>query len=204
MNLKLHSVSIALCALVALALIASPAEAKKEIKNWPCKSALTDDIPASVIWNPAPKLDPSWEEDEGVRKIVQYAIDPANPPSEGKDAIAEYAATLGADKDKRLVQVFTGLLAETNVFHTIVISGIRNFIIKAKILADVVAENDAEINDPNTSAQRKKDVEVARASNFHDMDDAEEEAEFLCHRYDYVEKKLGLLTDQLRAEMTKK
>jgi len=204
MNLKLHSVSIALYALAALALTASPALALKEIKNWPCSSALTDEIPAEVVWSPPPKLDPSWEEDEGVRKIVQYAIDPANPPSEGKNAIAEYAATLGADKDKRLVQVFTGLLSETNVFHTIVISGIRNFIITAKILRDEVELNDSEINDPNVDAQRKKDVEVARASNFHDMDDAEEEAEFLCHRYDYVEKKLGLLTDQLRAEMTKK
>jgi len=193
-----------MCALAALALTASPALAMKEIKNWPCESALTDEIPAEAVWSPPPKLDPSWEEDEGVRKIVQYAVNPENPPGDGKDAIAEYAATLGADKDQKLVQVFTGLLSETNIFHTIVVSGIRNFIIKAKILQDEVKLNDSEINDPNVEPQRKKDVEVARASNFHNMDDAEEEAEFLCRRYDYVEKKLGLLTEQVRAEMTKK
>ncbi len=204
MNMKRFILTLPICAFLALAFTASTAEAKRKVKNWPCESSLTEDISAEAVWSPPPALDPSWQEDEGVRTVVQYAVNPENPPSGGRDAIAEYAATLGPDKDKKLVQIFTGILEEMNTFHDIIVAGIRNFIIKAKVLESMVEENDAELNDPNVDEKRKADVKEARFWNFANMDDAEEEAEFLCTRYDYVEKKLSKLTEQIRSEMTNK
>ncbi len=196
---------IFLAALAALALATASARART-IDNWPCKMPYAEEIAAQSVWDAPPplRLDASWRDDDAVLKVVGYAIDPENNPERGKKAISALARKAGAGREKVLVKVFTGLVEETNGYYRIVIAGIRNFIIKAKILAGAVDANDAEIRALGASeadTARRRDIKQARFWNFRNMDDAEEEAEFLCHRLSYLKIKLRRLTEQIRAEM---
>lgn len=196
---------LVLAALAAFSLAATDAWART-IENWPCRTPYAEEIPAASVWESPPKLRlaASWRDDDAVLKVVGYAVNPENNPERGKKAISALARKAGAGRDDVLVKVFTGLVEETNGYYRIVIAGIRNFIIKAKILAGAVDANDAEIRALGASEAdkaRRRDVKQARFWNFRNMDDAEEEAEFLCHRLSYLKKKLRRLAEHIRAEM---
>ncbi len=194
-----------LAALAAFSLAATGAWART-IENWPCRIPYAEEIPATSVWESPPplRLDASWRDDEAVRTVVRYAVDPENRPERGMEAISALARTAGAGRDGALVKVFTGLVEETNGFHRIIVTGIRNFILKAKILAEEVDANDAEIKaltGSEADKARRHAIKEARFWNFRNMDDAEEEAEFLCRRLRDLEKKLRRLAEHTRAEM---
>ena len=194
-----------LAALAAFSAAATGAWART-IENWPCRIPYAEEIPAASVWQSPPplRLDASWRDDEAVRTVVRYAVDPENRPERGMEAISALARTAGAGREEALVKVFTGLVEETNGFHRIIVTGIRNFILRAKILAEAVDANDAEIKaltGSETDKARRRAIKEARFWNFRNMDDAEEEAEFLCRRLGYLEKKLRRLAEHTRAEM---
>jgi len=159
-------------------------------------------IPATAVWDDPPALDAAWERDAEVRQVVYFAVNPENRPERGKEAISEFAAAAGETKKEALIKVFSGLLAETNSLYGITVVGIRSFILRAKILNEEVAENDAKLAAlSDADVEQRQGLQQARFWNFRNMDDAEEEAEFLCRRLNYLEEKLGLLTERVRAEM---
>ena len=87
-----------------------------------------------------------------------------------------------------------------------VIEGVRDFVLRAKILRDAVSRNDAALAalpaeiGPGMEAHRRAYAQ-ARLLNARSMDDAMEEAEFLCHRYGYLDRKLRELTAAIRAAL---
>jgi hypothetical protein len=99
--------------------------------------------------------------------------------------------------------VFAGLLDQFNLLRGFVIEGVRDFIVRAKILREAVARNEAAAAaaPPQAQEQQRRDHLEARASDARQMDDALEEAEFLCHRYGYLDKKLRELTAGIRAAL---
>ena len=86
------------------------------------------------------------------------------------------------------------------------IEGVRDFVLRAKILRHAVAQNDAALaalfaeGGARTDAQRRA-YSQARLLNARSMDDAMEEAEFLCRRYGYLDRKLRELTAAIRAAL---
>lgn len=174
-----------------------------ESAKWPCKRPYVEALSAEVAWGGTPpRPEGDWREDAGVSKLVLYATNPEINPDRGRAAIAEFAQNGGPDNDHALVLAFHGMLEEMNTYYGIIMTGIRNFTIRAKILEEAVAENDAALAAlPEESGEARRELRVARMWNFRNMDDAEEEAEFQCHRLAYLEKKLGLLAEKLRSEM---
>jgi hypothetical protein len=187
--------------------LAAPAAAQ-DIRDWPCDAPLAERFDPVQVWGgPLPRpLPEGWRQDPAVRDAVEFAANPENPPGQGAKQIAAFAAPLGAEREERLLLVFAGLLDQFNLLRGFVIEGVRDFVLRAKILRDTVAQNDAALaalpadGGARVEAQRRAYAQ-ARSLDVRSMDDAMEEAEFLCRRYGYLDKKLRELTASIRAAL---
>jgi hypothetical protein len=151
-------------------------------------------------------LPDGWRQDAAVREVVEFAANPENPPSQGAKRITAFAASLGAEREEReerLMMAFAGLLDQFNLLRGFVIGGVRDLVLRAKILHEAIDRNEAAVSALPTEAregQRQGYLE-ARSWDARRMDDAMEEAEFLCRRYGYLDKKLRELTASVRAAL---
>ena len=176
------------------ALCTAPAVAE-EIRDWPCDLPLAERFVPAEVWDAAlPTAAPGdWREDPGVREVVEFAANPENPPNQGAKKITAFAASLGAGREQRLLLVFAGLLEQFNL--------LRGFVIEEAVaqndraLAALPADGAAEVE------ERRRGYLEARAWDVRSMDDAMEEAEFLCHRYAYLDRKLRQLTKTVRSAL---
>jgi hypothetical protein len=112
-------------------------------------------------------------------------------------------APLGAERDERLMTVFAGLLDLFNLLRGFAIEGVRDFVLRAKILRAAIHRNEAAVAALPAEAreEQRQDYLEARSWDARRMDDALEEAEFLCRRYGYLDKKLRELTARIRAAL---
>jgi hypothetical protein len=180
----------------------------EEIRDWPCDAPLAERFDPVQVWgSPFPSsLPEGWRQDPGVRQVVEFAANPENPPDQGSEQIVAFAAPLGADREERLLLLFAGLLEQFNLLREFVIEGVRDFVLRAKILRDGIAQNDAALaalaakSGARVEAQRRA-YEQARLLDARSMEDALEEAEFLCRRYGYLDRKLRELTAAIRAAL---
>jgi hypothetical protein len=157
------------------------------------------------VWGSAlPRpLGEGWRQDAAVRGVVEFAADPENPPRQGAKRIAAFAAPLGTDREERLMMVFAGLLDQFDQLRGFVIEGVRDFVLRAKILREAIDRNEAAVAALPAEAheEQRQDYLEARSWDARRMDDALEEAEFLCRRYGYLDKKLRELTARIRAAL---
>jgi hypothetical protein len=180
----------------------------EEIRDWPCDAPLAERYEPTQVWGgalPRP-LPERWRDDAAVREVVEFAANPENPPGPGAERIAAFAAPLGAEREERLMMVFAGLLDQFNLLHAFVIEGVRDFVLRAKILREAIERNEAAV--AALPPEGKAEVETQRRgyleARFWDarrMDDALEEAEFLCRRYAYLDEKLRRLTEAVRSAL---
>ena len=194
------------CSLMVV-LAGAPAVAE-EMRDWPCDAPLAESFEPVQVWgSPLPNSLPGgWRQDQGVREVVEFAANPENPPGEGAKRIVAFAAQLGAEREERLLLLFAGLLDRFNLLRAFALEGVRDFVLRAKILRDAVSRNDAALAalpaeiGPGMEAQRRAYAQ-ARSLDARSMDDAREEAEFLCRRYGYLDRKLRELTAAIRAAL---
>jgi hypothetical protein len=193
------------CSLIVV-LSAAPAAAEV-IRDWPCDAPLAEKFDPVQVWGSSlPRsLPEGWRQDPGVRQVVEFAANPENPPAHGAKQIVAFAAPLGADREERLLLLFAGLLDKFNLLREFALGGVRNFVLRAKILRRAVAQNDAALaalaeGGARVDAQRRA-YGQARSIDARSMDDAMEEAEFLCRRYVYLDTKLRELTAAIRAAL---
>jgi hypothetical protein len=194
------------CSLI-IVLSGAPAAAE-EIRDWPCEAPFAERFDPVQVWgSPLPSsLPEGWRRDPGVRELVEFAANPENPPAEGAKQIVAFAAPLGTEREQRLLLLFAGLLDKFNLLREFVLEGVRDFVLRAKILRDAVAQNDAALaalsaeGGARVEAQRRA-YSQARSLDARNMDDAMEEAEFLCRRYGYLDRKLRELTAAIRAAL---
>ena len=190
-----------------IVVLAAPVAAQ-EIRDWPCDAPLAERFDPVQVWgSPLPSpLPEGWRENAAVREVVAFAANLENPPDQGAKRITAFAALLGAEREERLLLVLAGLLEQFNLLREFVIEGVRDFVLRAKILRDAVAQNDAALAalsaeaGARVGAQRRAYAQ-ARSLDSRSMDDAMEEAEFLCRRYAYLDRKLRELTAAIRAAL---
>jgi hypothetical protein len=180
----------------------------EEIRDWPCPQPLAEHAAPEAVWGgPLPATLPDgWRDDDDVRAVVEFAANPENPPSQGAREIADFADDLGADRRERLMLVFAGLLQRFDTLRGFLIGGVRDFVLRAKILDEAVARHDSALAALPTSgdtavAEKRRGFEEARFWDARSLDDALEEAEYLCHRYAYLDEKLRRLVQVVRSEL---
>ena len=204
-NPRVRRLLTACCLWIASCAAAAAAE---EIRDWPCDAPLAERFDPVPVWgSPLPSpLPEGWRQDPGVRQLVEFAANPENPPDQGAKQIVTFAAPLGAEREERLLLLFAGLLDRFNLLREFVIEGVRDFVLRAKILRDAVVQNDAALaalpteGGARVEAQRQA-YDQARSLDARSMDDAMEEADFLCRRYGYLDRKLRELTSAIRAAL---
>lgn len=188
--------------IVPLALLAVPALAAQPIRDWPCDLPLAEHFDPEAVWGGAlpAALPDEWRGDPTIEELVAYSANPENSPRLGSQRIAAFADTLDDDPTAALLRVYAGLLEETDVLRGFLIDGVRDFIVRAKILDASVERHEQQL------AALPADADETTREGFHqalfwderNLDDALDEAEFLCHRYAYLDKKLRRLTAAIR------
>ncbi len=192
-------------ALAAAWLLAAPA-AGEEIRDWPCERPFAERFVAEEVWGgrlPGPLPD-DWRADPLVSDVVEFAAHPENTPNQGSTRIRAFADGLGNDRQAPLLGVFAGLLEEFDIQRGFVIEGVRDLVVRAKIIGEAVENNEAALAalptdaGPEVEEQRQAQQE-ARFWNARNMDDALDDARFLCRRYAYLDEKLRRLSAAIRA-----
>jgi hypothetical protein len=176
-----------------------------EIRDWPCDAPFAERFEPAPVWGGAlPRsLPEGWRQDAAVREVVEFAADPENTPGQGAKRIAAFAAPLGAEREERLMLVFAGLLDQFNLLRGFVIEGVRDLVLRAKILREAIDRNQAAAaalpaeGGAGVEEQRRGHLE-ARFWDARRLDESLEEAEFLCRRYAYLDEKLRQLSAALR------
>jgi hypothetical protein len=193
--------------LAVISCAAAPVRAE-EIRDWPCEQPLAERFVAEKVWGgalPAP-LPEDWRSDTRVAEVVALAASPENRPTTGAQAIEQLAGRLDGDRQEVLLAVFAGLLEQFNRQRGFVIGGVRDFVVRAKILQEAIDKNTTELaalpdNGGGAVEEQRKGYREARAFDARTQDDALDEAEFLCRRYAYLEEKLRDLIRAIRAAL---
>jgi hypothetical protein len=194
-------------ALAVAGWVALPARAEP-IRDWPCERPLAERFVPEEVWGgplPAP-LPADWRSEAAAAEVVAFAASPENRPTSGAAAIETLAGRLGGDRQDVLLAVFAGLLEQFNAQRGYVIGGVRDFVVRAKILQEALDKNAAALaalpDDKGTEIEQQREgYREARAFDARTQDDALDEAEFLCRRYAYLEEKLRHLTMAIRAAL---
>ena len=125
-----RAVSLAAVATVTAALAVAPAFAKDYADpNWPCIARKVDQISVGQIWD-GPAIDDAsgWQNDDGVRKLSAYLMTRRIKVEEAEAAVKKFADGLSAEtRDKKLTDLFAGVLSRANDERKIVIAGIERF-----------------------------------------------------------------------------
>jgi hypothetical protein len=191
-----------------IAVLGTAPTVAEEIRDWPCDAPFAERFEPTQVWGgalPRP-LPEGWRQDAPVREVVEFAADPENTPGQGAKRIAAFAAPLGAEREGQLMLVFAGLLDQFNLLRGFVIEGVRDFVLRAKILREAIDRNEAAVaalpaeGEAEVEEQRRGHLE-ARFWDARRMDDSLEEAEFLCRRYAYLDTKLHKLTAAVRSAL---
>lgn len=97
--------------------------------NWPCISRKVDQISVAQIWD-GPAVDDAsgWQSDDNVRKLSAYLMTRRIKIEEAEAAVKKFADGLPAEaRDKKLTELFAGVLSRANDERKIVIAGIERF-----------------------------------------------------------------------------
>jgi hypothetical protein len=177
-------------------LLLGAAHGAEPLADWPCDAPQVDQLTADMIWpGPVPQPMPkpgAWSKNRAARETVEFAANPENPPATGSDAIRALAKSAGANRRAALLLVFSGLLERTNLYRGILVDGVRDQVVRSKVIAETVTQQDRDLAAARGDEQAS--VAAARFSNNRSLKETGDESELICHRYAYSEKKLRSLT----------
>ena len=114
---------------VLAGVIAPAFAADQQTPDWPCVARKVIEISPAQIWD-GPSLEglDSWRNDDTIRKLSEYVIARRIPGEDVEAEIKKYADGLPeADRDKKLTELFVGVLSRINDERKIVIQGIEKF-----------------------------------------------------------------------------
>lgn len=147
-----------------------------------------------------------WQADLAVRALVDFVAAPENVPDAGRARIASFGTSAGAERRTSLELTLVGIVARTNEFRAIVAYGVREKVEKSKFLFDYLAEARRAIDSlPATATPEvRRTLEQDRLAKSHALGDNAEDAELLCHRLDYTERKAKRLADEIAEQIEPK
>lgn len=189
---------------VAALLLVTPTLAEDSgDRDWPCDTPLEPNLTIADVWGgSAPKApSESWKERAQVRRVVNEAAAPANPPEHGEKAIRGFASGLEGDRRQTLLLVLQGMVERTNELRDAIVGGVRSFSIRADLLRESASEKREKadrLEAEGASSEEIADYREARESDLRQLDEAEEEAQFHCGRYEYARQKLEKLAGTIQ------
>ncbi|HXY99956.1 MAG TPA: hypothetical protein VEI03_08130 [Stellaceae bacterium] len=115
--------------------------------DWPCQQVLVPVLSADMLWRGPPiEKAGDWQADPEVAALVRRIAPRDVTVEAGEAAIGAFAATLGADKARRLTLVFAGLLDETNRDRSEVIERLKDLARRQRNLAALIDRLTTELD----------------------------------------------------------
>ena len=133
---------------------ADPADAAVQ---WPCAQRKVPTISAGTLWS-GPSLDEGkdWDQDNDVAALAQKLASRRLPIDQVDPLVADFAKGAGKDKDKKLTELFVGVLDVINTNRTEVLEGIMRYARGQERLAarmrkeaDAISEKMSDVQGPD-------------------------------------------------------
>lgn len=140
--------------------------------DWPCVQAKVPRLSSTQIWDGPPTEEvKSWFDNDEARKLVPGLISRRVPLEEAAKSIKAYAEKVPADqRNKALLELFTGVLSNLNDERASVISGIERFQSRQRARAAELEREGSEIIKlkDKASADEKVKAELTKAQELYD------------------------------------
>lgn len=145
---------------------ADPADAAVQ---WPCAQRKVPTISAGTLWS-GPSLDEGkdWDQDNDVAALAQKLASRRLPIDQVDPLVADFAKGAGKDKDKKLTELFVGVLDVINTNRTEVLEGIMRYARGQERLAsrmrkeaDAISEKMSDVQGPTGIAATEQNPDFA-------------------------------------------
>lgn len=188
--------------------LAVPAFAKgppHPLPDWPCSTPFAGPLEPGMLWQGATaQPENAWHQDPAARYLVDFLAASENSPAMGEQEIADFTAKHGPVPQATALLVVSGMAERGNILRKVLLKGIKDQIIRSHVLAEVVAQDTADLEaaqkqDTEDAKQKAAEIATARRQNLVALDDADDTADRLCQRLVYDETKLRRLATSLMA-----
>ncbi len=153
---------VALLAGVGLTNPEPGAAASFEDPEWPCVQRQVPQISPGMVWAgpPVDELQIEWRRESDIKTLAQRISARATEQEAAEAAVAEYAKTLGNDRNQRLTALLAASLSIINGERSSLIQGIKRYDRRQARLAERIEDLQVELNalpdDESEEAQEER------------------------------------------------
>jgi len=135
-----------------------------EDPDWPCVQRKVAEISPGQVWN-GPPLDAgdSWRDDNSVADLARNLASRRTELTDAKSLVADFATKAGADKNRKLTMLFSGVLEVINQDRGSILNGIGRYARRQKSLAEKIETQSAELDNlpvDGTADQKARRAEL--------------------------------------------
>lgn len=174
--------------------------------DWPCIQRKVPEISPGMVWAgpPVEELEQAWSEDPQVAQLADRIAARRTPIEEAETAIADFAARLEVEKDRKLTLLFAATLAAINSERNSLIIGIRRYARRQAELAERIQERITELNQlPSGEAQddRRRELEEAQLWDTRIYEERERSLTYICEQPVLLEQRIFALARVIMAQL---
>lgn len=182
------------------------AAAGSDDPDWPCIQRKVPEISPGMVWAgpPVEELEQAWRGDRQVGQLAGRIAVRRTPREEAEAAITEFAAGLGAEKDRKLTLLFAATLAAINSERGSLISGIRRYARRQAKLAERIQGQLAELNQPTSGDEqdaRRRELEEAHRWDTRIYEERERSLRYICEQPVVLEQRIFALARVMMAHL---
>ena len=175
--------------------------------DWPCVQVLVPEIAPGMIWTgpPLEEAGAGWRDDPAVRELAGELAARRTPLEEAEQRVAEFAQAQPAGaRDAALTRLFAGVLATINRDRASLISGIKRFAGKQRVLSEGIAETNAALRELDAAAppERRQELEEQRAWSMRIFDEREGSLTYLCEQPVVLEQRAFALARAIAGHLS--
>ena len=133
--------------------------------QWPCAQRKVSTISAGTIWSgPDVAQGKDWDQDNDVAGLAQKLASRRLPLDEADPLITGFAKQAGADKDKKLTELFVGVLDIINDSRGDILQGITRYAQGQERLAERMRTESDKISEAQSDVQGPTGVAATEAN----------------------------------------
>src|SRR5262249_31759551 len=124
--------------------------------DWPCNQIKVPELSPAAVWagSPIDDVGDSWQQDPQVRDLVARAAARRTSLPQAEQAIADFLAANGPDKQNKARLVFAGLFATLNRERNVVMNGIERFVQRHKHQAERIRSEAGQMRELQDTPNR--------------------------------------------------
>ncbi|MGE0120021.1 MAG: hypothetical protein AB7S71_14050 [Dongiaceae bacterium] len=167
MTRALFFIFVAICMGLASS---SSAVAAETDPDWPCVQRKVPEISSGQVWT-GPPLDgvgASWLSDDALAQLARAIASRRTEMADAKQKIAAFAAS-ATDRNRRLTELFAGVLATLNAERRSIMAGIGRYAHRQQALARKISAQAAELD--KLAAQGGTDDQAGRQAELQEVQD---------------------------------